>query len=69
MKFFSLAFPIGWPDVFIRSAKVALVVFLVLQLKEFIEIGSFDTPAALLDAMYIAGGTLVLNAILRLAKT
>ena len=68
MKLLRLIFPNGWNDVVVRALKVALVVFIVLQLKEWIEIGEFDTAAAVSDAMFIATGTLVLNGILRLAR-
>lgn len=67
-KWFNFIFPEGWLDIFIRAAKVALVTFVVLQLQEFFDVGGFDTPAAANDAGLIAGGTLVLNAILQLLK-
>jgi len=62
-KWFEFDAPLGWADVFLRTLKAAVVAFLVLQLKEWFDAGSFDTPAAAVDAGLIAGGTFVLNAI------
>jgi hypothetical protein len=59
----SMDIPAGWTELLIRTVKVALVAFVVLQLKELIDAGVFDTPATAIDALLIAGGTLVLNAI------
>jgi hypothetical protein len=65
----SNAIPLGWSDVIIRSVKVAVVAFLVLQLEEFIDVGGFDTPASALDAGLIAAGIFIVNAILMLVKS
>jgi hypothetical protein len=48
--------------------KVAVVAFVVLQLKEWFDAGAFDTPGTAVDAAVVSAGTLVLNAILMLAK-
>jgi hypothetical protein len=63
-KWFSQDIPAGWGELLVRSVKVFVVAFLILQLKEFIDAGSFDTPATAIDSALIAAGTLVLNAIL-----
>jgi hypothetical protein len=57
-----------WADLLITSVKVAVVGFVVLQGKEYVDAGSFDTPATALDAGLIAAGVFVLNAILKLVK-
>ena len=59
----------GWVDLLITSVKVAVVGFVVLQAKEFVDAGLFDTPATALDAGLIAVGVFVLNAILKLVKS
>jgi hypothetical protein len=69
MKWSSIDVPAGWADVVVRTVKAALVAFVVLQLKEWFDAGVFDTPAAATDAALIAGGTLVVNAILKWAKS
>jgi hypothetical protein len=52
----------------VRAIKVAVVAFVVLQAKEWFDAGRFDTPGTAADAAMIAGGTILLNAILRLAR-
>lgn len=67
-NWFRLVVPAGWTDVLIRTVKVALVAFVMLHLKEFLDGGGFDTPDIAVDASVVAAGTLVLNAILVLTK-
>lgn len=57
-----------WADVGVDSLKVALVAFVVLQLKEYVDAGMFDTVAVSVDAALIAAGTFVLNAVLKLVR-
>ena len=64
MNWISMDVPAGWADLFVRTVKVAVVGFVVLQSKEWFDAGAFDTPAAAVDAALIAGGTFALNAIL-----
>jgi len=61
--------PAGWNAVIFRSATAALVAFVVLQAKEMFDAGRFDTPATAVDAVLIAAGIFLLNAILKLAKS
>ena len=68
-KWLRIDAPSGWDDVFVRTVKVAVVVFVVLQLKEFFDAGAFDTPAVTIDAALVAGATLVLNGILLRAQS
>jgi hypothetical protein len=60
--------PSGWPELIARTLKVAVVAFVVLQLKELRDAGHFDTAGTAVDAGLIAGGTLLLNAALGFAK-
>jgi hypothetical protein len=69
MKWLTIDAPTGWADLLVRALKVALVAFVVLQLKELIDAGTFDTPATAIDATLIAIGTLVLNAIFMRMKS
>jgi hypothetical protein len=68
MKQSSVSAPAGWGDILVTSVKVAVIGFIVLQAKEYVDAGSFDTPATALDAGLIAGGVFLLNAILKLVK-
>ena len=56
MKEFFSDTPNGWTDLIVRVVKVAVVGFVLLQAKEWLDAGSFDTPATLTDALLIAGG-------------
>ena len=67
-KWFSIALPAGWDDVIVRTVKVAVVAFVILHLKEWIDAGAPDTLDIAIDAIWIAGGTLALNAILMWVK-
>ena len=60
--------PAGWVDVLMRSVMVAVVAFVVLQVKEWFDAGTFDTPATAVDAALIAIGFFVLNAIVMWVK-
>jgi hypothetical protein len=64
----SLALPAGWEDVIVRTVKVAVVAFVVMHVKEWFDAGRFDTPDIVLDSAWMAGGSLVLNAILMWVK-
>ena len=68
-KWLSIAVPAGWADVLVRTVKVAVVAFIVLQLKEWFDAGVLDTPGTAADAALIAAGTFALDAILRLARS
>jgi hypothetical protein len=59
----SLDAPAGWAELFVRTAKVAAVAFVVLQIKELYDAGRFDTLGTAVDAVLIAGGTFVLSVV------
>jgi hypothetical protein len=64
----SVAVRSGWGDVFAGAGKTALVAFVVLQIKELVDAGALDTKATAVDALLIAVGMLVVNAVLRWAN-
>ena len=66
---YSIDAPAGWTPVLIRAISAAVVAFVTLQLKEFIDAGSFDTPATAIDGGLIGGATFALNAILMWTKS
>ena len=68
-NWFSIAVPARWADVFARAVLTAVVAFVVLQMKEWFDAGTFDTPATAVDAALIAGGIFLLNAILKWVKS
>jgi hypothetical protein len=55
-------------DPLMRAVKTLVVAFVVLQAKEWFDAGRFDTPATLVDAVLIAVGVFLLEAILKLAR-
>ena len=61
---FRVEIPAGWKALVIRTILVALVAFVVLQIKELVDAGRFDTAGTAVDAVLVATGVLVLNAIL-----
>lgn len=63
-----IAVPRGWDDVFVRTVMTAAVAFVALLLKEWLDSGEWDVPACATDGACVAGGTFVLNAILRWAN-
>ena len=56
--------PANWTDVGIRTAKVLVVAFIALHLKEWFEAGTLYTPDIFIDSLWVAGTSLVVNAIL-----
>ena len=68
-KWFGMDIPAGWAASFARSVMIAVVAFVVLQAKEWFDAGAFDFPATSVDALLIAGGVFVLNAVLMWAKS
>jgi hypothetical protein len=65
VKWFSADAPAGWTSVTVRAVNVAVVAFVVLQLKELYDAGAFDTGATAVDGALIGAGTFLLNAILK----
>jgi hypothetical protein len=57
-----------WLEVAISTLTVAVVAFVVLQLKEWVDAGRFDTPGTMVDALLVAGGMLILYVIQQLWK-
>lgn len=69
MKWFRMDIPVGWGQIFVRSVVVAVVAFIVMQAKEWFDAGQFDTLGTGADALLIAGGVFIVNAILMWANT
>ena len=59
---------VTWGTLFGRAGLVGVVSFVVLQTKEFVDAGRLDTPGTGADAVMIAGGTLLVYALLKLLK-
>ena len=57
-----------WNEVLAPAATVAVVAFVVLQLKEYFDAGLLDTPGTSMDALLIAGGMLVFSVVRQFLK-
>jgi hypothetical protein len=66
-KAFRMEIPAGWKALLIRTILVAVVAFVVLQIKELVDAGRLDTAGTAVDALLVAAGILILNAILLFA--
>ncbi len=63
-KSFKLDIPSNFGHLLLRFIKVIVIAFIVLQVKEYVDAGMFDTAATLVDAGLIAAGILIFNLIL-----
>ena len=63
-----LAVPTGWADVLVRTLKAALVAFVALQLKEYLDVGELDIPGWVIDGGWVAGVAFLLNTVLMWAS-
>jgi hypothetical protein len=55
-------------EVILATATVAVVAFVLLQLKELYDAGRLDTRGVTVDALLVAGGMFVVNVAQQLLK-
>ncbi len=60
-SWFSVDAPATWSDLLVRTVRVAVVAFVVLQLKELKDAGRFDTGGTAIDGLLIGAGTFLLH--------
>lgn len=58
----------SWKQVALDALKVAVIAFVVLQLKELYDAGSFDTPANSVDGTLVGAGAFIVGAVQKLLK-
>jgi hypothetical protein len=58
----------SWLDLVIESLKVAVIAFVVMQVKELIDAGTLDILGVLVDSLLIGAALFVVNAVLKLAR-
>jgi hypothetical protein len=63
-----LVMPRGWNDVLVRTVMAMAVAFVVYNMKEFLETRQIDAGQVGVDALWIGGGMLVVNALLRMMR-
>lgn len=56
--------PSTWMALAIRSLRIGVIAFLVLQGKEYVDAGRFDTLYTAIDGALIGAGTFVVHALL-----
>ena len=56
--------PASWSALFARSLRVAVIAFLVMQTKEMVDAGRFDTLGTSIDGGLIGAGTFLVHALL-----
>ncbi len=61
--------PARWAEVLSRSVTTAVVAFVVLQAKEWVDARAFDTPGTAVDAVLIAATLFLVNAVLKWTKS
>lgn len=60
--------PTRWEQVVFRAVTTAVIAFVVLQAKEYYDAGRFDTTGTGADALLIAAGVFLVNAVLKWSK-
>jgi hypothetical protein len=68
-KWIGIGVPGGWDDVAVRTVKVGVMAFSALLVKEGVANADWAALQAAADAAWVAGATLVLNAVLKWAAT
>lgn len=58
----------SWKGVAGEALKVAVIAFVVLQLKEQYDANQFDTPANAVDGTLVGVGTFIVGAVQKLLK-
>lgn len=63
-----LLLPVNWTDVIFRAVVIFVISFLVFHIKEFIDAGRFDTLDITIDSLWVAGGAVIVYAILMMFR-
>ncbi|HWR67003.1 MAG TPA: hypothetical protein VN364_12880 [Bellilinea sp.] len=58
---FSQDVPLSFGQLILRFFKIAVIAFLVMQIKEYVDAGVFDIPGVLMDSALIAAGVLIVD--------
>lgn len=58
----------SWKGIAIEALKIAVIAFVVLQLKEQYDANQFDTPANAVDGTLVGAGTFIVGAVQKLLK-
>jgi hypothetical protein len=58
----------SWKGILLEALKIAVIAFVVLQIKEQYDAGQFDTPANAVDGTLVGAGTLIVGTVQKLLK-
>jgi len=58
----------SWKGIAVEALKIAVIAFVVLQLKEQYDANQFDTPANAVDGTLVGAGTFIVGAVQKLLK-
>ena len=58
---FSQDIPISIGQLILRFFKIAVIAFVVMQIKEYVDAGVFDLPGVMMDSALIAAGVLIFD--------
>lgn len=61
---FSQDVPLSFGQLILRFFKIAVIAFIVMQIKEYVDAGVFDIPGVLMDSALIAAGVLIVDLVL-----
>lgn len=61
---FSQDVPLSFGQLILRFFKIAVIAFIVMQIKEYVDAGVFDIPGVLMDSALIAAGVLLVDLVL-----
>lgn len=61
VNLFSQDVPFSTGQLILRFFKIAVVAFIVMQIKEYVDAGVLDIPGVLVDAVLVAAGVLILD--------
>lgn len=67
-KSYPLALPVNWTDVITRAFVVFVISFLTFHVKEYIDAGRFDTVDIIIDSLWLAGGSVIVYAVLLMIR-
>lgn len=67
-KSYQLAMPVNWTDVITRALVIFVISFLTFHVKEYIDAGRFDTVDIIIDSLWLAGGSVIVYAVLLMIR-
>lgn len=67
-KSYQVLLPLDWTDVIVRAVVIFVISFLTFHVKEYVDAGRFDTLDITIDSLWVAGGAVIIYAILMMFR-